>query len=125
MSAPKHRRRKHRRRKHDDRGAVTVEAAIALAAFVMFLGLALSGLAAAADHVRCMDAAREAARLAAQGEPERAKYAAARIAPANAEITITTKGQHIEVDIHATPAGGLLPGIHLHAEAFAVREPDG
>jgi hypothetical protein len=115
----------HRRRKPDDRGAVTVEAAIALAAFVMFLGLALSGLVAAADHVRCIDAAREAARLTAQGEPGRAKQAAARIAPDNAEITIIRKGEYIEVDVHATPAGGLLPGVRLHAEAFAVREPGG
>jgi hypothetical protein len=120
MAAPRH-----RRRKPNDRGAVTVEAAVALAAFVVFLGLSLSGMAAAADHVRCIDAAREAARLTAQGEPEQAKSAAARIAPPNAKITITTKGEHIEVDIHADPAGGLLPGVRLHAEAFAVREPDG
>jgi len=113
------------RRKPDDRGAVTVEAAIALAAFVIFLSMALSGLAAVVDHVRCIDAAREAARLVARGEAEQAKVAAARIAPDGAEITINTEGEHIEVDIHAVPAGGLLPGIRLHAEAFAVREPDG
>jgi hypothetical protein len=34
-------------------------------------------------------------------------------------------GEHIEVQVSATPAGGLLPGLHLQAEAFAVREPDG
>lgn len=113
------------RRRPDDRGVATVEAAIVLAALVMLLGLALSGLAATADQVRCVDAAREAARLVARGEPEQAKVAAARIAPDGAEITINTEGEHIEVDIHAVPAGGLLPGLHLHAEAFAVREPDG
>ena len=111
------------RRKPNDRGAVTVEAAVALAAFVTFLGLALCGQAAAIDQVRCVDAAREAARLAARGEPEQGKEAAAQIAPANANITIDTNGEHIEVDVHATPTSGLLPGIHLHAEAFAVREP--
>jgi hypothetical protein len=113
------------RRKPNDRGAVTVESAVALVAFVMFLGLTLCGMAAAIDQVRCVDAAREAARLTARGEPEEGKKAAARIAPTNAEITINTRGEHIEVDIHASPASGVLPGIRLHAEAFAVREPEG
>lgn len=111
------------RRKPNDRGAVTVEAAIGLAVFVLVLGLAICGLMAAADQVRCVDAAREAARLTARGEADQAREAAARIAPPNAQITINTKGEHIEVDIHATPVGGLLPGVALHAQAFAVREP--
>jgi Flp pilus assembly protein TadG len=111
------------RRKPDDRGAVTVEAAAAMATFAVVLGLSICGLMAAADQVRCVDAAREAARLAARGEPEQAKQAAARIAPANAKITITKNGEHIEVDIYATPAKGLLPGLELHEEAFAVSEP--
>lgn len=111
------------RRKPNDRGAVTVEAATAMATFAVVLSLSICGLMAAADQVRCVDAAREAARLTARGEPEEAQQAAARIAPANAQITITTKGEHIEVDIHATPAKGLLPGLELHETAFAVREP--
>ncbi len=116
--------RPHRtRRKPNDRGAVTVEAAVALASFALVLGLAICGLMAAADQVRCVDAAREAARLTARGEPEQAKEAAARIAPANAQITITTKAEHIEVNIQATPVNGLLPGVTVHAKAFAVREP--
>lgn len=112
------------RRKPNDRGAVTVESAVALTAFALFLGLTLCGMAAAVDQVRCVDAAREAARLTARGEQEEGKKAAARIAPANADIRINTKGEHIEVDIHASPASGLLPGLRLHAEAFAVREPE-
>lgn len=111
------------RRKQNDRGAVTVEAAIALSAFIIVLGMVLYGLAAAADQVRCLDAAREAARLTARGEPEQARNAAARIAPAGAQITISTKGEHIHVDVRAAPAHGVLPGIRLHAQAFAVREP--
>jgi Flp pilus assembly protein TadG len=113
------------RRKPNDRGAATVEAALALVAFVTFLGLTLCGITAAIDQVRCVDAAREAARLAARGEPEEGKKAAARIAPTNAKITIDAKGDHIEVNIQASPASGLLPDIRLHAEAFAVREPVG
>jgi hypothetical protein len=116
---------KHRRRKHNDRGGVTVEAAIALSALVVFLGLMLGGLAAGADQIRCVDAAREAARLVARGEPELAKDAATRVAPPGAEIAINTEGEHIHVGVRASPVGGLLPGVRLHAEAFAVREPDG
>lgn len=106
-----------------DRGAVTVETAVALASFVLLLALALGALAAAADQIRCVDAAREAARLTARGEAEQARVAAERIAPRGAEVTITVQNEHIEVDVRASPAGGLLPGIHLHARAFAVREP--
>jgi Flp pilus assembly protein TadG len=113
------------RRKQNDRGAVTVEAAVAMTAFAVVLSLALTMLMAAADQIRCVDAAREAARLAARGEPELAKEAAVKLAPRDAEITINAEGEQIEVTVHATPADGLLPGVHLQAEAFAVREPDG
>jgi Flp pilus assembly protein TadG len=104
---------------------VTVEAAIAIAAFVLVLAMTLSGISAMADQVRCVDAAREAARLTARGEPEQARTAAERIAPKNAEVRITMTDQHIEVHVNASPVGGLIPGVRLHAEAFAVREPDG
>ncbi|MFC4854459.1 TadE family type IV pilus minor pilin [Actinophytocola glycyrrhizae] len=113
------------RRRHRDRGGVTVEAAIAMSAFALVLAMTLGGAMAVADQVRCLDAAREAARLTARGEQDRALAAAKRIAPQNAEVTITMNGEHIEVHVSAAPAGGLLPGVHLHAEAFAVREPGG
>lgn len=51
------------RRLSGDRGAVTVEAAIALFALVTVLALSFAGIAAVADQLRCTDAAREAARL--------------------------------------------------------------
>jgi Flp pilus assembly protein TadG len=123
MASARHRRR--RRRRPDDRGAVTVEAGIALSALVLFLGFVLYGLAAGADLIRCVDAAREAARLTARDEVDQARAAAARLAPAGAEIRIDVEGEHIQVDVRASPAGGVIPGFELHAEAFAVREPDG
>jgi TadE-like protein len=113
------------RRKHNDRGSVTVETAIALPAFLLVLVLALGGLSAVADQVRCVDAAREVARLVARGEGDRAEDAVAQIAPEGAKVTINTDGEHIYVGVEATPVGGLLPGLHVHADAFAVREPDG
>ena len=115
---------RHHRRKQNDRGAVTVEAAIALSAFATALAVTLGGMAAGVDQVRCVDAAREAARLTARGEQEQGKTAAARIAPPNAAIAVRIEGNQIEVDVHAAPINGLLPGLQLHAEAFAIREPD-
>ena len=46
-----------------ERGAVTVEAAIAVCTLVIVLTAALAAILATAAHLRCMDAAREAARL--------------------------------------------------------------
>ncbi len=112
------------RRKPDrDAGAVTVEAAIALGAFVTVLALALGAISAAIDQLRCIDAAREAARLVARGDPDRARDAAARIAPASANVAIAVTGDTIQVDVSAKPVNGLLPGLWLHAAAYAVAEP--
>lgn len=115
--------RRGRRTGRHDSGAVTVEAAIALGAFVVVLALALGAIAAVTDQLRCTDAAREAARLVARGDQDRANAVAERIAPSGARITITMRGDTVEVDVHAEPAGGLLPGVRLHGEAYAVVEP--
>lgn len=115
--------RRGRRKPDRDAGAVTVEAAIALGAFVAVLALALGAISAAIDQLRCIDAAREAARLVARGESERARAAAARIAPTSANVAITVRGDTIEVDVRAKPVNGLLPGVQLHGAAYAIAEP--
>lgn len=112
-----------RRRPAPDSGAVTVEAAIALGAFVLVLAIALGAIASVTDQLRCTDAAREAARLTARGDSERGRVAAERIAPSGARVTITVRGDTVEVQVHAEPVNGLLPGVRLHGEAFAVAEP--
>ncbi|MFC5286767.1 TadE family type IV pilus minor pilin [Actinokineospora guangxiensis] len=104
----------------DDRGAVTVEAAIAVVAMVVALGLVLAGAAAAIDHIRCVDAAREAARLAARGDPDRAHRAAAELAPAGATVSITYADDTVRVHVLA---GGPLPGLRLSADAHSMLEP--
>lgn len=104
-----------------ERGAVTVEAAIALAALVAAITLCLGALLAASTQVRCVDAAREAARLTARGDRARALSAAEQIAPPNADIVIRTEGEHIVATVSAhTP---LLPRLVLHATALATLEP--
>jgi len=112
-----------RRNAPADRGAVTVEAAIALGAFITVLALALGAISAAIDQLRCIDAAREAARLVARGEPDRARAAATQIAPTSANVAITVHGDTIQVDVRATPVSGLLPGLQLHGAAYAIAEP--
>ncbi|WP_280269166.1 TadE family type IV pilus minor pilin [Nocardia wallacei] len=99
---------------------MTVEAAIALAALVSAVLLCLGGLLAAPTQVRCVDAAREAARLVARGADSDALPAARRIAPRGAEITIRTDGDQV---IAIVTAGTPLLPLQLRAEAVAVLEP--
>ncbi|WP_436493316.1 TadE family type IV pilus minor pilin [Actinokineospora sp. HUAS TT18] len=107
-----------------DRGAVTVETALVMPLLVAFLVFAVGVVAGAADYIRCVDAAREAARLTARGEPARAHAIASDLAPHGADIRITQDGDAVSVRIRADPVAGLVPGIHLSAEAFAIAEPD-
>lgn len=106
-----------------DRGAVTVEAAIALCALTVFVGLLFAGFTAITGQLRCVDAAREAARLVARGQPQLAAQAVERIAPRGAELSITPAGEGVSVEVSANPAGGLLPGVRITGTAFAVLEP--
>lgn len=107
-----------------DSGMVTVEAAIALCAFVTVLAMVLAGMATMLDQIRCTDAAREAARLVARGDQDLAADAVHKIAPSGATFAVTTEGEGIVVAVRDPAAGGLLPGVHVVADAFAVPEPD-
>src|SRR5690606_1073383 len=108
------------RRLRADDGGVTVEAAIGVAAIVVAVALCLGAVLAASAQVRCVDAAREAARLAARGDSARARTAAERVAPPEAEIAIRQEGELIVAEVSArTP---LLP-VRLRAGGGAVREP--
>ena len=104
-----------------ERGAVTVEAAIALAALLVVVVLCLGTLLAAAAQVRCVDAAREAARLVARGADADAEPAARRIAPTGADISIRTEEDRVIAVVSVRVP--LLPLLTLHADAVAVREP--
>jgi Flp pilus assembly protein TadG len=107
----------------DDRGAVTVEAALALCSLVTVLALMLAAVSAVAAQLRCVDAAREAARLTARGEQDRAEQLARRIAPRGATVAVTVQGDEVIAQVSANPVAGLLPGIDVRAEAVAVMEP--
>lgn len=105
----------------DDTGAATVEAAFALAALVAVLVLCVAGIGAVSAQVRCIDAAREAARLAARGDAAAATAAVPRIAPAGATIVLRFEGDLVVATVSA--ASALLPGVAIHAEAVSAVEP--
>ncbi|NIJ10061.1 hypothetical protein FHU38_000405 [Saccharomonospora amisosensis] len=106
-----------------DRGAVTVEAAMALCSLVLVFGAVLSGVAAATDHLRCADAASEAARMLSRGDRERAEEAVRLLAPDGAQLDVEQRGREIAVAVRADAAGGLLPGVDVRAEAHSEAEP--
>ncbi|MEV0357387.1 TadE family type IV pilus minor pilin [Nocardia sp. NPDC050697] len=106
-----------------DRGAVTVESAIAIATLIAVVTLCLGALLAASAQVRCVDAAREAARLAARGDRSHAEAAGRQVAPRGADITLRQDSTLVIAQVTASVP--LLPGLRLRAEAVAAIEPGG
>jgi hypothetical protein len=105
-----------------DRGAVTVEAALALSSLVLVTTLAIGAITAVVASVRCGDAARELVRLAARGEPDRGREVAGRLAPTGAEVTLVIHGDEATAEVTAAPLR-VLP-VHISGRAVAVLEPD-
>jgi Flp pilus assembly protein TadG len=106
----------------DDRGTVTVEAALALCSLMLVLALAIGAIAAVGAQLRCLDAAREIARLVARGEPDRARSVGESIAPSGARIQIGVVGDAVTVEVSSEIAGR-LPGLAVSATAVGVLEP--
>jgi hypothetical protein len=105
-----------------DRGAVTVEAAIALGSLGLVTALAVGAVAAVGASVRCTDAARELARLAARGEPDRGRAVAAQLAPSGSRIALTLRGDEAIAEVTAIPMQALP--VAVSGRAVAVLEPD-
>ena len=79
----------------------------------------MAGLTAVSMQVRCVDAAREAARLAARGDES--SDAARGVAPAGAVVEVRQDGRWVIARVSARSP--LLPGLNVAAEAVAVVEP--
>jgi hypothetical protein len=105
---------------HGDRGAVTVEAALALGTLTAFLALAIGALLSVDRAVRCTDAARELARLAARGEPDRGREVAAALAPAGARLDLAPDGDLLVATVTA-PVLAPLP-VSVGGRAVSARE---
>lgn len=106
-----------------DRGSVTAELAVALPVLVLFLLAGLTSVNAVATQMRCVDAAREAARAQARGEPGAA--AGERVAPTGASVAVSADGDTVRATVVAIthPLGDRLPGFTVRAEAVAAAEP--
>ena len=102
---------------------MTVEAAIAVGTLVAVLLVVLAAMAAVVLQLRCVDAATEAARLAARGDLEGARAAAAALVPAGAEVVVEGRGEDVIARVRAAPLGSALPGVRVGAESRAAREP--
>lgn len=103
-----------------DGGSVTVEAALGIASLVVVIALAAAGAAAALTQIRVVDAAREAARVAAMSGPGDG-VSAGRAVAAGAEVSVEVGGSFVTAVVVA-PARG-LPGVELRGRAVARTEP--
>jgi Flp pilus assembly protein TadG len=95
-----------RRRLGDDRGAVAAEFAVVLPAVVLVILFGMGALGAASRHVLLQDAAADAARLAARGEPEHRVRAAVVAAVPTATVRVAHREDLVCVTASAPPGGG-------------------
>ncbi|MGH3722812.1 MAG: TadE family type IV pilus minor pilin [Mycobacterium sp.] len=98
-----------------------MEAAFGIAALVSVLVLCSAGIQAVSMQVRCVDASREAARLAARGDEADARSVAHRIAPRGAALEVRRDGDYVVARVKATSR--LLPAITIAAESVSAMEP--
>jgi TadE-like protein len=113
----------------DDRGSATAELAVVLPAAIVVFALLMWGISVAGAQLRCIDAARAAARAAARGESATAVVAAARvIAPAGAQVAVRPGADTVSVVVAATvrPPGQVLSrvgGLSVRGTATSATEP--
>jgi hypothetical protein len=88
---------------------------------VVVLVWCAAGLTALSMQVRCIDAAREAARLAARGDDGSALQAAESIAPRGAKLQLRKEGGLAIATVTAHSV--LLPGVTIRADTIAAIEP--
>jgi hypothetical protein len=91
-----------------------------IAALVAVLVLCLAGVTAVSMQVRCIDAAREAARLAARGDERSAVAAARDIAPGGAVVQVRRDGEFVVAAV--TARSNLLPALAITATGVSAVE---
>ncbi len=104
-----------------DSGSATVEAALVIPVLVFVLAICLGGISCIVLQVRCIDAAREAARLAGRGDLDGARAVVADLA-GNADVVIDLDLRWARARVSARPWGGPLPNVLITAESAARRE---
>jgi hypothetical protein len=117
-----------------DGGMVTAETAVLLPVLVVVLAAAVFVLACVSAQLKCVDAARSAARLAARGEAAPAvTRTAERLAPSDARVVLAAGGGlgdaatvEVVVTAHVRPFGRALrglPAVRVSGAAVAAVEP--
>lgn len=104
---------------------VSAELALTIPSILLVLALCLTALALGVDQVRCVDAARVAARAASRGEdPALVQQLASARAPDGSGISIRAGADGVEVQVEAPRRVRLLPALPAAAaSATAVWEP--
>lgn len=114
-------------RERREAGMATAELAMVIPAVLLVLAMCLTGLSVAADQIRCVDAARAAARAASRGESlSDVRRVALRLTPSGTRVEIEMdKGRGIvAVAVQAPAPTRLLPGLPAaQASAQAPLEP--
>jgi hypothetical protein len=109
----------------DSRGSVTAEFAVLLPVLAMMLAMDVCAGAAGVAKLRCIDAARSAARLAARHESTSTVLAAARSAgPRDAAVRLSVAGELVRVQVTARvplPLPG-QPSVDVGATSVALLE---
>ncbi len=88
---------------------------------VFVLVLCLTGLSAVSMQVRRVDAAREAARLAARGDERSAVDVARRVAPGGAQVQLRHDGEVVVATV--TVRSRVLPALAIAATGISAAEP--
>jgi Flp pilus assembly protein TadG len=104
------------RRLGGDRGSVVAEFAVAFPAIALVLLFGVGALAAGSMHVRLQDAAADAARTVARGEPEAAARVVAAAVP-HAEAAVDQQGDLVCVT--ATAPSSII-AVTLSARSCAL-----
>ena len=108
-----------------DCGYVTAETALSLPSLLAVAFSLLLIVLAAGDQIRCSDAAWEAARLAARGEPiELAEAQVKRWMPSGSAISFTPEQGAIQatVSVRLGLGGALLPAVRISSTAQVTCE---
>jgi len=110
-----------------ERGMVTAETATVLPVLMALVTALVWLISLGIAEVRCLDAAREAARLAARGDDDQAREVARQAAPDGASVVIVQSGDLVAVTVSVAarpdvPLLGHLPAISLSARAVSAVE---
>jgi Flp pilus assembly protein TadG len=103
---------------------VTAELAACLPVLVLMLAVVLTAESVVAARVRLQDAAREAARASARGDPAAAHLLAGKAAPgASVEVSSGSDDVVAIARLQVHPLGAWLPALTITERAVAAVEP--